>query len=525
GRTSTPSININRLIKSEKHYIRNSVFVQVMEALKPYIVKKELRQRNKAFSVQFIGEGSTDAGGPYREVLSDMADELQKMREDINISKQKSNKTGKKVNQQNISQQQDKSNTKIGKACFLPLLRPSPNHIDNVGSDRECFILNTNNNEHEWILSTEITANRRQAIRREMNIISQINSASSRKVTQLNERKVEMLRSLGALMSIHIQTRNPMNIMLAKIVWRHIVDEQPTIDDLAAADESFVRSMRRIRDCKNKSEFESYGVEWTVVTQDGHIEDLSLHRPIHSKEKHSSSSLSNIDEDQIDMFGFDSELSVSFEDRHAYCDAAEQFRLQEGASEAAEIRYGLLQLIPDEILLLATGPELEFLVCGEPTISVEDFKKIVQFNFGSQGQLKEMFWEMLKKMTSKQRQLFLRFVTGRSRMPHLPQGANDAHSIPSDLQLKVDLMGMRGSRGSWDQTLPASHTCYQSLELPQYSSADIMLERIVYAITNCVSIDTDFHVSENFQDDNIEDDEEREDYSLDQDEMDSLILN
>ncbi|KAA6355242.1 MAG: hypothetical protein EZS28_049232 [Streblomastix strix] len=141
-----------------------------MEALKPYIVKKELRSRSKAFSVQFIGECSQDAGGPYREVLSDMTDELQKMREEINISKQKANKTGKKVNQQNISQQQDKSNTKIGKTCFLPLPRPSPNHLDNVGSDRECFILNTNNNEHEWILSTEVTANRRQANRREISI-------------------------------------------------------------------------------------------------------------------------------------------------------------------------------------------------------------------------------------------------------------------------------------------------------------------------------------------------------------------
>ncbi|KAA6355241.1 MAG: hypothetical protein EZS28_049231, partial [Streblomastix strix] len=134
--------------------------------------------------------------------------------------------------------------------------------------------------------------------------------------------------------------------MLAKIIWRHIVDELTPIDDLAASDESFVRSMRRIHDYKNKSEFESYGVEWTVVTQDGHIEDLSLHRPIRSKEELSYLSLQNINEDQIDMFGFDSELAVSFEDRLAYCDAAEQFRLQEGSSEEAEIQSGLVQLIP-----------------------------------------------------------------------------------------------------------------------------------------------------------------------------------
>ncbi|KAA6377547.1 MAG: putative E3 ubiquitin-protein ligase HERC1 [Streblomastix strix] len=329
-----------------------------------------------------------------------------------------------------------------------------------------------------------------------------------------------MLHYFGALMYIHMLTRNPMNIMLAKIIWRHIVDKLPPIDDLSAVDESFVRSMRRIHDYKNKSDFESYSMDWTTFALDDHVEDLSLHRPILSKEELSYSSLQNIDEDQIDMFGFDSELAVSFEDRLAYCDAAEQFRLQKGSSEEDEIQSGLFQLIPGEILLLATGSELEFLVCGEPTISVEDLKRIVQFNFGSQSQLKEMFWEMLKKMTSKQRQLFLRFVTGRSRMSHLPQSTDHSHPISSDLQLKVDLMGMRGSRGSWDQILPASHTCYQSLELPQYSSADIILERIVYAITNCVSIDTDFDVHGNFKDDNIEDDDEREEQDQDEDEMD-----
>lgn len=92
-------------------------------------------------------------------------------------------------------------------------------------------------------------------------------------------------------MYIHMLTRNPMNIMLAKIIWRHIVDKLPPIDDLSAVDESFVRSMRRIHDYKNKSDFESYSMDWTTFALDDHVEDLSLHRPILSKEELSYSSL------------------------------------------------------------------------------------------------------------------------------------------------------------------------------------------------------------------------------------------
>ncbi|CAF3089161.1 unnamed protein product, partial [Rotaria sp. Silwood2] len=36
-----------------------------------------------------------------------------------------------------------------------------------------------------------------------------------------------------------------------------------------------------------------------------------------------------------------------------------------------------------------------------------------------------------------------------------------------------------------------SHTCFFALDLPEYSTTDIMYERLNYAITNCSSIDGD----------------------------------
>ncbi|CAF4210459.1 unnamed protein product, partial [Rotaria sordida] len=36
-----------------------------------------------------------------------------------------------------------------------------------------------------------------------------------------------------------------------------------------------------------------------------------------------------------------------------------------------------------------------------------------------------------------------------------------------------------------------SHTCFFTLDLPEYSTTDIMYERLNYAFTNCPSIDGD----------------------------------
>ncbi|CAF1398421.1 unnamed protein product, partial [Didymodactylos carnosus] len=41
-----------------------------------------------------------------------------------------------------------------------------------------------------------------------------------------------------------------------------------------------------------------------------------------------------------------------------------------------------------------------------------------------------------------------------------------------------------------------SHTCFFALDLPPYSTEEIMYERLNYAITHCSSIDADYTFNE-----------------------------
>ncbi|CAF5192593.1 unnamed protein product, partial [Rotaria magnacalcarata] len=52
------------------------------------------------------------------------------------------------------------------------------------------------------------------------------------------------------------------------------------------------------------------------------------------------------------------------------------------------------------------------------------------------------------------------------------------------------------SNASIDSTLPQSHTCSFVLDLPAYSSVDVMYNRLNYAITYCSSIDGDSSMNE-----------------------------
>ena len=47
------------------------------------------------------------------------------------------------------------------------------------------------------------------------------------------------------------------------------------------------------------------------------------------------------------------------------------------------------------------------------------------------------------------------------------------------------------SHGSPDSFFPIAHTCFNGLELPNYSSKEVMRRKILYSIENTTSIDGD----------------------------------
>ena len=80
----------------------------------------------------------------------------------------------------------------------------------------------------------------------------------------------------------------------------------------------------------------------------------------------------------------------------------------------------------------------------------------------------------------KDRHRLTRFVSGCERLPPL------MHVQPL-------------STASPDSSLPHAATCFFALELPLYSSIDIMRDKLLYAIRHCADIDNDFAVNESDQ--------------------------
>ena len=126
--------------------------------------------------------------------------------------------------------------------------------------------------------------------------------------------------------------------------------------------------------------------------------------------------------------------------------------------------------------------DLETMVCGNPDVDIELLKSATEYgSYSSSDPVIQWFWEIMNEFPQHDRKAYLRFTWGRNRLPINRSGFKQ--------RMKISRLGL--SSRNPDQFLPVSHTCFFSIDVPQYSSKEIMKEKLLYAIYNCMAIDGD----------------------------------
>lgn len=166
--------------------------------------------------------------------------------------------------------------------------------------------------------------------------------------------------------------------------------------------------------------------------------------------------------------------ALGYNERFEYAAEVRRLRMSEFEEQLAAIRRGLISVVPEAVLELLTWQELESRICGDPNITIEALKKTTYYDDLDESDIRVKYlWEALKAFSNEDRSRFLRFVTGRRRLPaplFISSGKSDT----------IDAM-------------PESSTCANTLYLPYYSSAKKAEEKLRYAAYNCIAIDMDMN--------------------------------
>ena len=148
---------------------------------------------------------------------------------------------------------------------------------------------------------------------------------------------------------------------------------------------------------------------------------------------------------------------------------------------------GLGNVVPVELLPLMSAEELRDTICGSPDVDVELLKSVVEYEgYSESDPVIQYFWETLREATTADRRNFLQYVWARSRLPLRAADFESPFKIIRD-------SSNTGDRA--DQALPSASTCFFSLTLPEYSSAEILKEKLTYAINNVTTMETDFQTN------------------------------
>jgi len=358
---------------------RKSVFGQIYRQIH-FLRPSQLRTSQRPWKITYEGEGGEDAGGLFRDSISNMCNELQ--------------------------------------SKSVPLFIPCPNSRG-YGSNQEKWIPNP----------------------------------SCKSSIHLS-----MYSFIGKLMGFAIRGGTILNLDLPSLVWKPLVGQSIVKSDIEAIDSLCYDVLDKIAKIEKQNiteeDFKDYITNNFVTTSsDG--------REVEIKENGKN-------------------IPVTFHNRKEYVQLVEQYRLNEFNSQLQAIRRGLATIVPVPLLPLFTWQELEMMVCGKREIDLDYLKANTKYRNPvlSTDKHISIFWDVMESFSHEERQGFLRFVWGQSRLPY-----NSA-----DFTQKFEITSCRNNT---DQALPVSHTCFFSIELPRYSKFDSARSKILYALNNCHQIDAD----------------------------------
>ena len=275
--------------------------------------------------------------------------------------------------------------------------------------------------------------------------------------------ELEMYKIFGGWLGYAIRTGEFINMDLPSIFWKSLLDIPKDRKDLEMIDKyciQFLDDILKINDPESFEVFNDY--KFTTILSSG---------------------------EEAELIENGKNITLSLENKKLYVELVEKTRLNEGKLQIDAIRSGLEQVIPIGILKLISWNEIEMLVCGKPILDVELLKEnTVYRGFNENDTVISYFWKCIEEFSTEERASYLRFVWGRSRLPLTSKDFPMKH--------RIEIM----HHNNPDIALPTSHTCFFSLEIPKYSSYEILHDKLKYAITHCQAIDTDGNAREIWDD-------------------------
>ncbi|XP_014109262.1 PREDICTED: probable E3 ubiquitin-protein ligase HECTD4 isoform X7 [Pseudopodoces humilis] len=290
----------------------------------------------------------------------------------------------------------------------------------------------------------------------------------------------QLFHFFGQLLGIAIRADVPLPLDLLPSFWKTLVGEPLDPDlDLQEADILTYNYVKKFENISDETELEALCAE--IASQ--HLATESPDCPNKPCCKFTYLSLTG---EEVELCPRGRHIPVGWENKDVYAAAIRSLRMRELQTPECmtAVRAGLGSIIPLQLLTTLTPLEMELRTCGLPYINLEFLKAHTMYQVGlmETDQHIEFFWSALEMFTQEELCKFIKFACNQERIPFTcpckDGGPDTAHVPPYPMKIAPP----DGAAGSPDSRYIRVETCMFMIKLPQYSSLDIMLEKLRYAI-------------------------------------------
>ena len=187
--------------------------------------------------------------------------------------------------------------------------------------------------------------------------------------------------------------------------------------------------------------------------------------------------IKNSNETDVELIENGNEINVTLDNLENFLTLAKSKRTNEMIPQIEYIKNGLYSAIKKNIIQILNWKQIEEMVCGKDKLDIKDLKHHTKYNgYKSKEAIIKWFWEWLENSSEENQFKYLKFVSGRTRLPKSIFGLNYKHNI---------------TKVSIENKLPRAATCFFTLKLPNYDSKEVFIEKMNFAIENSYEINDD----------------------------------
>ncbi|XP_059867956.1 probable E3 ubiquitin-protein ligase HERC3 isoform X1 [Delphinus delphis] len=253
---------------------------------------------------------------------------------------------------------------------------------------------------------------------------------------------------IGITCGLAIYNSTVVDLHFPLALYKKLLNVKPGLEDLKELSPTEGRSLQELLDYPGEDIEETFCLNFTICRESyGVIEQKKL------------------------IPGGD-RVAVCKENRQEFVDAYVNYVFQISVHEwYTAFSSGFLKVCGGKVLELFQPSELRAMMVGNSNYNWEALEEtaIYKGDYSATHPTVKLFWETFHEFPLEKKKKFLLFLTGSDRIP--------IYGMAS-LQIVIQ------STASGEEYLPVAHTCYNLLDLPKYSSKEVLCARLTQALDN-----------------------------------------